>query len=139
MSSSSWAAAVALDEARAGFEPGRFCGADGAGLAEELAVTAKACTTAGLLAAARATKAGAHRERGFQDPASGLARQSGTTAAQAREALDQLSPDLGTPAFALCAGLPRGLSRQSRPTPDQGRTYPTLAMTSASNQVTKSR
>ncbi|HUJ67220.1 MAG TPA: hypothetical protein VLX59_16865 [Acidimicrobiales bacterium] len=106
MSSSLRAAAMALDEAVAGFEPGEFCGADCAGLAEELAVTAKACTTAGLLAAARATKAGAHRERGFQYPASGLARQSGTTATQAREALQTAQRLEGCPDTkeALVAG-----------------------------------
>jgi hypothetical protein len=81
------AAAVALRQELARFEPGEFSGADCARLAEELAVTEKACATASLLAAARATEAGAHRERGFKDGAAWLARQSGTTGTQAREAL----------------------------------------------------
>jgi hypothetical protein len=81
------AAAVALRRELARFEPGEFSGADCARLAEELAVTEKACASAGLLAAARATQAGAHRERGFKDGAAWLARQSGTTGSQAREAL----------------------------------------------------
>jgi HNH endonuclease len=88
MSSPVLAAAGALREALAGFEPGQFSGADCARLGEELALTAKACATAGLLAAAGATRAGAHREAGFKDPASWLARQSGTTATRAREALE---------------------------------------------------
>jgi hypothetical protein len=81
------AAAVALRRELARFEPADFSGADCARLAEELATTEKACATAGLLAAARATQAGAHRERGFKDGAAWLARQSGTTGSQAREAL----------------------------------------------------
>ena len=69
-------------------------------------MTAKACTTAGLLAAARATQAGAHRQRGFKDPASWLARQSGTTGTQAREALDtaQRLEDWPNTKEALLAG-----------------------------------
>jgi Domain of unknown function (DUF222)/HNH endonuclease len=88
MSGSVLTASVALREALAGFEPGQFCAGDCARLAEELAVTEKACASARLLAMARATEAGVHKERGFKDPASWLARQSGTTSTQAREALE---------------------------------------------------
>jgi HNH endonuclease len=81
-------ASVGLREALAGFEPGRFSGADCARLADDLALTEKACATARLLAMARASEAGVHKERGFKDGAAWLARQSGTTGTQAREALD---------------------------------------------------
>ncbi len=87
MSGPALAAAAALREALARFEPGEFSGADWARLADELAVTEKACATVRLLALARAARAGAHRERGFKDGAAWLARQSGTTGSQAREAL----------------------------------------------------
>jgi hypothetical protein len=87
LSGSVLGAARALRAVLAGFEPGEFSAGDCAVLAEELATTEKACATAGLLAAARAAGAGAHRERGFKDAAAWLARQSGTTGSQAREAL----------------------------------------------------
>jgi hypothetical protein len=87
VSGSVLAAASALREVLARFEPGEFSGGDCGRLADELAVTEKACATARLLAVARATQAGAHRERGFKDGAAWLARQSGTTGTQAREAL----------------------------------------------------
>jgi HNH endonuclease len=87
VSGSVLSAASALREALSGFEPGEFSGGDCAALAEELAVTEKACATARLLALARAARAGAHRERGFKDGAAWLARQSGSTGTQAREAL----------------------------------------------------
>jgi hypothetical protein len=67
MSSPVMAASVALREALTRFEPGQFSGMDCARLAEELAVTEKACATARLLAVPRATEAGAHKERGFKD------------------------------------------------------------------------
>jgi hypothetical protein len=81
------AAAVMLREALAGFEPGEFSGAGCARLADELAVTQKACATVRVLALARAAQTGFHKERGFKDGAAWLARQSGTTGSQAREAL----------------------------------------------------
>ncbi len=100
------AAASALREALGGFEPGLFSGADCAVVAEELAVTEKACATARLLAVARAAQAGAHRERGFKDGAAWLARQSGTTGTQAREALQtaQRLEDCPDTKQALLAG-----------------------------------
>jgi hypothetical protein len=87
VSGSVLAAASALRAALCGFEPGEFSGADCARVAEELAVTEKACASAAVLAAARATQARVHRERGFKDGAAWLARQSGTTGTRAREAL----------------------------------------------------
>ena len=63
-------------------------GAECARLAEELAVTEKCCAALRLLAAARAVEAGAHNERGFGQGAAWLARHSGTTGAQARQALE---------------------------------------------------
>jgi hypothetical protein len=88
LSASVLAAASALRETLAGFEPGLYSGADCATVAEALAVTEKACATVRLLALARATQAGAHKERGFKDGAAWLARQSGTTGSQARQALE---------------------------------------------------
>src|SRR5579862_3481578 len=80
-------AAAALRRALAGFEPGVFNGLDCATLADELATTEKACSAARLLAAARAAECGAHKERGYADPAQWLARQGGTTPRQAKDAL----------------------------------------------------
>jgi hypothetical protein len=82
------AAAVALREVLAGFEAGELSGADCAVLADELAVTEKACVTVRLLAARRGVEAGAHQQRGFKDGASWVARQSGTTASQAGQDLE---------------------------------------------------
>ncbi len=79
--------ARALRVALSGFCSELVCGGDCARLAEELAATEKACAAVRVLAAARAVEAGAHRERGFADGAKWLARQSGSTAGQAREAL----------------------------------------------------
>jgi Domain of unknown function (DUF222)/HNH endonuclease len=100
------AAAFGLREALARFEPAEFSGTDCAALAEELAVTEKACSSARLLAAARAAHTGAHRERGFKDGAAWLARQSGTTGSQAREALEtaQRLEDCPDTKEALLAG-----------------------------------
>jgi hypothetical protein len=99
-------AASALRAALMRFEPGEFSGADCARLADELAVTEKACATARLLASARAAQAGAHKERGFKDAAAWLARQSGTTGNQAREALQmaQRLDDCPDTKQALLAG-----------------------------------
>ena len=80
-------AAARLREVLAGFEAGVWSGPECARLAEELAATEKACASVRLLAAARAVAAGVHRQRGFSDGAAWLARQSGSTAGQARQAL----------------------------------------------------
>ena len=81
-------ACVSLREALVGFEPGVFSAADCGRLAEELAVTEKACAAARLLAAARAVDGGVHRQKGFKDGAAWLARHSGTTGTAAKQALD---------------------------------------------------
>jgi Domain of unknown function (DUF222)/HNH endonuclease len=106
LSSSLLAAAVALREALSGFEPGVYPASDCARLAEELARTEKACAGVRLLAARRAVEAGAHREMGFSDGASWLARQSGSTGAAAREALRTAGrlEDCADTAAALVAG-----------------------------------
>jgi HNH endonuclease len=80
-------AAAQLREALTAFDASLFTGLQCARLADELAATEKACAAARLLAAARAVESGAFRERGFKDGASWLARQSGTTGNQARQAL----------------------------------------------------
>ncbi len=106
MGNSVLAAAAGLREALAGFEPGELSGADCARLADELAQTEKACTTVRLLAATRAVQAGSHQQRGFKDGASWLARQSGTTGSQARQALEtaQRLADCPDTKTALLAG-----------------------------------
>jgi 5-methylcytosine-specific restriction endonuclease McrA len=81
-------AAAVLRQALAGFEPGLLSGGDCARLAEELAATEKACAAARVLAAARAVQAGAPGRGVGPDGAAWLARQSGTTASQARQALE---------------------------------------------------
>jgi HNH endonuclease len=72
----------------AGFDPHVLSGRDCARVAEDLAVTEKACAAARLLASARAVAAGAHRDRGFRDGAAWLSQQSGTTGTAARQALE---------------------------------------------------
>jgi 5-methylcytosine-specific restriction endonuclease McrA len=87
------AAAAALRVALAAFDPNLLTGSDCARVAEELAVTEKACSSVRLLTAARAVSAGAHRSAGFKDGAGWLARQSGVSAQQAKRDLqtaDQL-------------------------------------------------
>jgi len=88
MPASILAAAQALRDALAGFEPGIFSGTDCAQVADALAATEKACAAARLLSVARAVETGAHRDQGFKDGASWVARQTGTTGSQARKALD---------------------------------------------------
>ena len=81
-------ASRALREALRSFDPQLFSGAQCAQIADELATSEKACSTARLLAAARAVALGAHRELGVADPFAWVARQGGTTGHQAREALE---------------------------------------------------
>jgi hypothetical protein len=80
--------AESLCAALAGFEPGRYSGGDCANLAELFATTAKACQTASARAALRAAECGAHRERGSASAAEWLARASGSSAGEAKAALD---------------------------------------------------
>ena len=82
------AASAALRAALAAFDPRLLRGPDCARLAEDLAVTEKACATVRLLTAARAVDSGAHLAAGFKDGAAWLARQSGGTAQQARRDLE---------------------------------------------------
>jgi hypothetical protein len=100
------ATAASFRQTLAGFEPELLSGADCAALAEELALTEKACAAARLLAAARAVACGAHQARGFSDGAAWMARQVGGTTGQARQALETAAglkdcPDTQT---ALLAG-----------------------------------
>lgn len=74
--------------ALARFDAAIYSGADCALLAEELAATEKACAAARMLTAARAVSTGAHKERGFSDGADWIARHTGSTGSQARQALD---------------------------------------------------
>ena len=80
--------AAALRSALSCFEPEALSPGDCARLAEELALTEKACAALRLLASARAVSGGAHRERGFSEGALWMARHSGRTARQARRELE---------------------------------------------------
>jgi HNH endonuclease len=80
--------AAELRRALASFEPGMHTASDCARIAEELAATEKACGAARLLAARRAVESGAHRTRGYEDPAMWMARQGGTTRNQAKADLE---------------------------------------------------
>ncbi len=82
------AASAGLRAALASFDPGLLVGSDCARVAEDLAVTEKACSSVRLITAARAVDSGAHLSAGFRDGAAWLARQSGVTAQQARRDLD---------------------------------------------------
>lgn len=88
-------AAAALRRCLAEAEPGSFTPAGCAAVAEDLAATAKACSAAHLLFAARAVAAGVHRQQGTPDPAAWLATQGGTTLHEARQAL-QIAAGLHT-------------------------------------------
>lgn len=81
-------AATALRRALAGLEAGTYSASDCATLAEELAATANACSAASVLLGARAATLGAHKARGFVDPASWMAHHAGTTTRQARQAME---------------------------------------------------
>lgn len=73
-----------LRRALSAFEPGLYPASACARIADELAATEKACGAASLLAARRAVQCGAHKEAGYEDPASWMARLSGTTRHQAK-------------------------------------------------------
>ena len=92
-----------------GFDPGVVSGEDCARVAEALAATEKACAGVRVLAAARAVEAGSHRLYGFNDGTRWLARQSGSTAGQARQAL-QMAGRLGECADTKAALLAGELS-----------------------------
>lgn len=78
---------MALQAVLADFEVATYTGLDCARIADELAATEKACAAARILAARRAAECGAHRARGFSDAAAWIAKQSGTTRSQAKDAL----------------------------------------------------
>lgn len=82
------AASAALRAALASFDPQLLLGPDCARVAEDLAVTEKACHSVRLLTATRAVGSGAHLSAGFKDGAAWLARQSGVTAQQAKRDLE---------------------------------------------------
>jgi hypothetical protein len=69
------------------FDADAYSGSECAEIAEDLAITVKACTAAISLAAARAVGEHAHRERGFADGERWLAQRTGTTRHDARRAL----------------------------------------------------
>ncbi|HEX6392791.1 MAG TPA: DUF222 domain-containing protein [Acidimicrobiales bacterium] len=81
-------AARQLRSLLADFEVGAYSGADCAELVEELSNTEKACAGVRLLAAARAVECKAHEQKGFNDGADWLARQSGTTPGEAKRNLN---------------------------------------------------
>ena len=68
-----------LREMLSTFDAEAYSGSECAVIAEDLAMTEKACMAARVLAAARAVKEQAHRERGFTDGERWLAIQSGST------------------------------------------------------------
>lgn len=69
------------------FEPDVYSAAECGTLIDELAATEKACAAARVRAAAAASVRGEHRARGFVDAADWVARTSGSTPREAREAL----------------------------------------------------
>jgi uncharacterized protein DUF222/HNH endonuclease len=81
-------AARALRDALLSFDPSLCSGEDCAALAEELASTENACAAARARAALRAASCGAHKDKGFADGTDWLARASGTSSGQAREAME---------------------------------------------------
>lgn len=97
-----------------GFDPSVYSGADCAVLAEEFAAAAKAFQAASVLAAARAVECGSHRDRGFADGADWVARVSGSTGSQARQALRtagqlEASPDTRQALLAGDISMPQAV------------------------------
>ena len=82
-------AASSLREALVGFDASALSGTEALELFEALATTEKACGAARLLAAARAVACGAHKGHagGTGDPVRFVARRTGTTLRQAKDAL----------------------------------------------------
>ena len=72
----------------ADFDAGSYSGADCALLVEELSATEKACAGARVLAARRAVECKAHEQKGFNDGADWLARQSVVTPGEAKRKLN---------------------------------------------------
>ena len=82
------AAAKALRDALQSFDPAVTSGEDCATVVEALARTEKACAAVRALAGARAAECRAHRDRGFANAAEWMARTTGSSASEARTALD---------------------------------------------------
>jgi len=77
-----------LRQALVALRPDDYAGADGAALAEQLAVTGNAALAAAARLAARAADRGAYRAKGFTDAAEWFARASGSSPSQAKVAID---------------------------------------------------
>ncbi|HET9060159.1 MAG TPA: DUF222 domain-containing protein [Acidimicrobiales bacterium] len=92
--------------ALASFDPALVPGDTCAALVEELALVGKACDAAKARAAARAAACGAHKSRGHADAPGWLAAVSGTTTAEAKEAIEvnKALNDLPATAEALAKG-----------------------------------
>ncbi len=82
------------------FTPALYSGADCAVLAEVLSRAEKACSGGRARAAARAISCGAHKQRGFADGADWLAKQAGTSRAEARTDLETANSLADMPATA---------------------------------------
>jgi hypothetical protein len=91
-------AAAALRDALRAFDPALLSGDDCALVTEELAATEKMCSAARAGAAARAARCGARSTRHFPDPAEWLARITGSTAMQARAAMNTAEAVASCPA-----------------------------------------
>jgi hypothetical protein len=98
--------AAALRSALAQFDPALVAGDDAALIAEQLAVTEKACAAARARAAVRAADCRSHERRGFPDAADWLARAVGSSRGEAQAAMATASGfAAGSPtAAALAAG-----------------------------------
>ena len=98
--------AAALRAALAAFDPALVSGEDAALVAEQLAVTEKACAAGRARAAVRAAECHSHERRGFADAADWLARVAGSTRGDAQAALATASVmERETPTgVALAAG-----------------------------------
>ena len=82
------AASAAFREALRGLDPAALSGAACAALVEDLSATEKVCAGARARLAARASGVGAHRAAGFRDPVDWLARATGSSAGEAKAALE---------------------------------------------------
>jgi hypothetical protein len=81
-------AAQAFLAAASGFDPAGAPASDLGRVADLSARVEKAASGVRVLAAARAVERGAHKDEGVADPVAWVARQAGTTGAQARSALE---------------------------------------------------
>ena len=79
---------VALRSALVRFDPASLSGDDCRALVHELAATENACAVARARAAARAAASGSHRADGFRDATDWLANATGTSAGEAKAALE---------------------------------------------------